>query len=72
MADTKTQPQYGAQPVTTPPAVYNGAPPQMHMGPIVHASPVASLGALPAQIDCPFCRQRTQTRIVEENSSMTM
>jgi hypothetical protein len=71
MADSKTEPQFAAHPVTTPPAVYNGAP-QMPMHTVVHASPVASLGVLPALIDCPFCRQRTQTRIVEEHSSMTM
>ncbi|KAK7983644.1 hypothetical protein PG989_011046 [Apiospora arundinis] len=40
--------------------------------PTTYATPLAGLGNMPAIIDCPFCNQRTKTRVEEHSSSMTI
>ncbi|KAK8016576.1 hypothetical protein PG993_014765 [Apiospora rasikravindrae] len=40
--------------------------------PTSYATPLSGLGTMPAIIDCPFCHQRTKTRIEEHSSSMTI
>ncbi|KAK7962119.1 uncharacterized protein PG986_002944 [Apiospora aurea] len=40
--------------------------------PTTYATPLSGLGTMPAIIDCPFCHQRTKTRIEEHSSSMTI
>ncbi|KAK7984776.1 hypothetical protein PG988_002398 [Apiospora saccharicola] len=40
--------------------------------PTTYATPLAGLSTMPAIIDCPFCHQRTKTRIEEHSSSMTI
>ncbi|KAK8008429.1 hypothetical protein PG991_010980 [Apiospora marii] len=40
--------------------------------PTTYATPLGGLGTMPAVIDCPFCHQRTKTRIEEHSSSMTI
>ncbi|KAI1075391.1 hypothetical protein F5B20DRAFT_387701 [Whalleya microplaca] len=66
--------------ITQPPAAYQSpghhtgpqrAPPYTNAIPVL-PMPLASLGTLPALIDCPFCNSRCQTRIQEEDSSMTI
>ena len=40
--------------------------------PTTYATPLSGLGSMPAVIDCPFCHQRSKTRVEEHSSSMTM
>ncbi|KAI1857895.1 hypothetical protein JX265_007660 [Neoarthrinium moseri] len=70
--------QNDAQHVAQPQPTYQGngqhdqnkaAPQQTHM---VHPTPLAQLGAMPALIDCPFCSHRGPTRVDEHSSSTTI
>ncbi|ORY68405.1 uncharacterized protein BCR38DRAFT_481896 [Pseudomassariella vexata] len=62
-------------PIQSPPAAHNGAPTPQHPPQnimMIQPTPLNGLGALPAVIDCPYCHRRTQTRVHEEDSSMTI
>ncbi|KAH8673286.1 hypothetical protein BX600DRAFT_203107 [Xylariales sp. PMI_506] len=64
-------PQMPAQPQPTyqEQAAYGQGAPPMAM---IHPTPLNQLGGAPAIIDCPFCNQRVQTRVTENDSSMTI
>ncbi|KAI1337874.1 LITAF-like zinc ribbon domain-containing protein [Xylariaceae sp. FL0016] len=47
-------------------------PPPSHAGGLVRPVALASLGSEPAVIECPWCAQQVQTRIEQNDSSMTM